>query len=437
MNNRSPNLSSQDQTAFENDGLIVVDDDIELTADSTQTDSTWKVLIVDDDQEVHDVTKLALRRLVFQDKGVEFLSAYSTSEAIDLLKTHTDIAVILLDVVMEEKDSGLKVTRFIRDDLKNHLVRIVLRTGQPGEAPEESVIIDYGINDYKTKSELTRRKLFTMIIAALRSYGDLITIERNRQELAILYADLRESHRQLQQAKANEEQANRVKSDFLRVMNHELRTPLNGIIGMSDILSEEIYGQLTEGQSRTVSILKRSANHLSDLIRDILEFANIEADTLQLKLKSVDATKVCQEAVQLVKQAADKKDVQISFEAEEEITLQADPIRLKQILINLLDNAIKFTPSGGQMGLKLQTLAPQQQVEFIVWDTGIGFDTATLENLFKPFVQADSSNTRHHEGLGIGLTLADRLVKMHRGTITVESRKGQGSCFTVLLPWQT
>ncbi|MCB0171966.1 MAG: response regulator [Anaerolineae bacterium] len=437
MSNRITNLAHQNQATFEDEAWVVFDDDIELTADIAQTDITWKVLIVDDEHEVHDVTKLALRRLVFQDKGIEFLSAYSTGEAIDLLKENADIAVILLDVVMEEKDSGLKVTRFIRDDLKNPLIRIILRTGQPGEAPEESVILDYGINDYKTKSELTRRKLFTTIIAALRSYGDLITIERHRQELANLYADLHESHRQLQQAKANEEQANRVKTDFLRVMNHELRTPLNGIIGMSNVLIEEVYGQLTEGQSRTVSILKQSAHHLSDLIRDILEFANIEADTLELKLKTVDAAKICQEAVQLVKQAADKKNVRISLEVEEAIILQADPVRLKQILINLLDNAIKFTPSGGQLGLKLQAMAPHQHVEFTVWDTGVGLETATVDKLFKPFMQADSSNTRHFEGVGIGLTLVDRLVQMHQGTITIESKTGQGSRFTVSLPWQT
>lgn len=436
MSNYNTNLSPQDQPLFENEALIVIDDDIvELAADNAQSDNTWKVLIVDDDHEVHDVTKLALRRLVFLDKGVEFLSAYSTDEAIDLLKTHHDIAVVLLDVVMEDKDSGLKVTRFIRDDLKNHLIRIVLRTGQPGEAPEESVILDYGINDYKTKSELTRRKLFTTIIAALRSYEDLITIERHRQDLANLYTNLRESHRQLQIAKANEDQANRVKIDFLRVMNHELRTPLNGIIGMSDVLADEVYGPLSDGQSRAVAILKRSAHHLSDLIRDILEFADIQTDTLELKPKTVDAAKICQEAVQLVKQAADKKDVRVSLEIEAGITLRADPVRLKQILINLLDNAIKFTPSGGQMGLKLQSLGQKHQVEFIVWDTGIGLETTTLENLFKPFVQADSSNTRHYEGIGIGLTLADRLVRMHQGTITVESKKGQGSRFTVSLPW--
>lgn len=110
---------------------------------------------------------------------------------------------------------------------------------------------------------------------------------------------------------------------------------------------------------------------------------------------------------------------------------------MKQILINLLDNAIKFTPSGGQLGLKLQAMAPHQHVEFTVWDTGVGLETATVDKLFKPFMQADSSNTRHFEGVGIGLTLVDRLVQMHQGTITIESKTGQGGRFTVSLPWQT
>ncbi len=143
----------------------------------------WKILVVDDDQLVHNTTKLVLSDFVFEERGVSLLHAYSSDEAKKLLREHADIAVIFLDVVMEAEDSGLRMVQYIRKDLKNSLVRIILRTGQPGQAPEEKVIVAYDINDYKTKTELTVQKLYTSLISALRSYRDLVKIERNRKGL--------------------------------------------------------------------------------------------------------------------------------------------------------------------------------------------------------------------------------------------------------------
>lgn len=143
----------------------------------------WKIMIIDDDEAVHSVTRLALRHFLFEERKLEFISGYSGDEAKTLIALHPDTAIILLDVVMEDDEAGLKVARYIREELKNFFVRIILRTGQAGQAPEEKVIIDYDINDYKEKTELTARKLFTTIVAALRAYRDIITIDSNREGL--------------------------------------------------------------------------------------------------------------------------------------------------------------------------------------------------------------------------------------------------------------
>ncbi|HOV15675.1 MAG TPA: DUF3369 domain-containing protein, partial [Spirochaetota bacterium] len=140
----------------------------------------WKIMIVDDDKEVHTVTHLVLSFFNFKGKKVKLIDAYTAKEAERLLSENPDTAIILLDVVMEEDDSGLKLVKYIRDILKNNFVRIILRTGQPGQAPEEKVIIEYDINDYKAKTELTAQKLFTTIVSSLRSYQDIMTIEKNK-----------------------------------------------------------------------------------------------------------------------------------------------------------------------------------------------------------------------------------------------------------------
>ncbi len=141
----------------------------------------WKVLIVDDEKDVHIVTETVLSDFVFQGKGIKFFNAYNAKEAMEIMENEKEIALVLLDVVMEEDDSGLKVAKAIREELHNSLVRIILRTGQPGSAPEERVIVDYDINDYKEKTDLTSKKLFTTIVTALRGFHDLQSLQKGKE----------------------------------------------------------------------------------------------------------------------------------------------------------------------------------------------------------------------------------------------------------------
>lgn len=176
-------------------------DDFLFAEEPEQVEQTlhgsWKILIVDDEPEVHAVTKLALSDFTFQGKNLSFFSAYSGAEARQLIAQHPDAAIMLLDVVMETDDAGLLVARYIREQLHNEHVRIILRTGQPGQAPERQVIINYDINDYKSKTELTAQKLFTVIMSSLRSYRDILSLEQSRQGLEKIInasADLFSSH---------------------------------------------------------------------------------------------------------------------------------------------------------------------------------------------------------------------------------------------------
>lgn len=155
----------------------------------------WKLLIVDDEEEVHVITRMVLEGVSFSGKGLSFLSAYSGREAAEILRAEPDIAVILLDVVMETGQAGLDLVEFVREKLGNRLVRIILRTGQPGQAPEREVITRYDVNDYKHKTELTAQKLFSTVTTAIRSFNDLRAIEKSRQGLEFIISSTRELYR--------------------------------------------------------------------------------------------------------------------------------------------------------------------------------------------------------------------------------------------------
>ena len=152
-------------------------------SNSTLIAQPWRILVVDDDADIQSVTRLILANIVFKNRPIELISAYSAAEARDILSTQKNIAVALLDVVMETDDAGLELVKIIRNELHNNVIRIILRTGQPGHAPEESVIIDYDINDYKSKNELTAQKLFTAVVAALRAYETIVSLNKTRNGL--------------------------------------------------------------------------------------------------------------------------------------------------------------------------------------------------------------------------------------------------------------
>ena len=169
----------------DNGELILQEDDpAEDTAQSERESAPWRILIVDDDVDVHVVTKFALSTTNFQGRRLSFLHAYSAEEAMTILRSTQDIALILLDVIMETPDAGLRLARQVRDELHNDLVRIVLRTGQPGQALEHSIIVDYDINDFWCKADLTTRKLFTTVISSLRAYAALSTAAAERERLS-------------------------------------------------------------------------------------------------------------------------------------------------------------------------------------------------------------------------------------------------------------
>ncbi len=217
--------------------LIYAPEDGASQQSKPQTTSvpTWKVLIVDDEQDIHDVTKLALRNFVFEDRKLEFIHAYSGAEAKTVIAQHQDIAVAFVDVVMETEHAGLELIRYIRDVLKNNLIRLVIRTGQPGEAPERNVILDFDINDYKEKSELTSQKLFSTVLTSLRSYRDLDNLEANRKGLRRVI----ESSSEMFRPKMLEGFIQGILEQLIAVLN------LNGnsLYGYSDCLAVELSQQ--------------------------------------------------------------------------------------------------------------------------------------------------------------------------------------------------
>jgi diguanylate cyclase len=222
---------SQQSTITPDDDFILFTDEAEdlsgemnpQMVEETTVDA-WKILIVDDDPSVHRATQLALRGFTFADKSISFISAYSGQEGIELMTQHySDVAILLLDVVMETNDAGLKVVKYIRDELCNHRVRIILRTGNPGEAPEESVILNYDINDYRLKVELTRQRLITSLVSALRSFRDITLIEQQKRELDTALHRLERAKIELQAYSYNLEIEVSKRTAALEQSNRELR----------------------------------------------------------------------------------------------------------------------------------------------------------------------------------------------------------------------
>lgn len=252
-------------------------------------------------------------------------------------------------------------------------------------------------------------------------------LEETNRGMIALYSEIEEKNRQLQEA-------DRLKSIFLASMSHELRTPLNSIIGFTGILLQEMVGRLNEEQKKQLTMVKGSGQHLLDLINDLLDVSKIEAGKADVSVEEFALADVANEVTEAISPAATNKELDVVTKLQDDIVLLSDRRRVKQVLTNLVSNAVKFTDHG-QVTVTGKQLE-KEQVEFQVSDTGIGMKREDIQRLFQPFQQLDQSLTREDEGTGLGLYLCRKIIDLLGGTIKAESDYGTGSTFTATLPLQ-
>jgi len=351
------------------------------------------------------------------------------------------------------------------------LGRFVIGPFLPADAddvPETLMQIDPAVNRERSLKLLdemprVREETATRIAAHLRGILDLILFSGHRAHLTseMHLASVRENYRELAEKNAKLQQAydrlqelDRLKSNFLATVSHELRTPLTSIIGYSEMMAEGIAGDLNSEQRGFVETIRSKGELLLQLITSLLDLNKLEREQLTLFPQRLDPTALLVEIKDMLRPDAEKKGIKITVNFVGDVPwITADPIRLRQILINVTSNAVKFTPRNGTVALgcketSLSTddgddddaigmavlFAPERAVEFSVTDTGIGMPEEELKRIFDAFYQVDGSSTREHGGTGLGLAIAKRLVDAHGGSIRVESQVNRGTTFLVTLP---
>ncbi len=272
---------------------------------------------------------------------------------------------------------------------------------------------------------------FATVIAMFMSYNEEIYIRRHFRNSRLLIQQTRNAENLAAQAT----EASLSKSNFLAMMSHELRTPLNAIIGFAEIISTELFGKVEPERYRQYGTdIGQSGRHLLDIINDVLDISKAEAGMLSPDDSEVALGPIVQSCFSMFEERAHRENIGLSHEISEEIVaIQADERMVKQIILNLLSNSIKFTPAGGKIALDARRDGDGGLL-LTISDTGIGMLENETETVFEPFTQAESSLSRRYEGTGLGLPLVRRMAELHGGTVTLQSKQGKGTIVTVRFP---
>lgn len=408
--------------------------------------------------------------LIISDVLMPEMDGYTLCKQIKDDENWRDIPIILVTSLTDPKDivRGLEcgADNFIRKPYADAylLTRIeyVLMNQQLRSGMNMDVGIVLYLGNQKHFINSQRQQILDLLISTYEQaiFVNEELLERERQvielnmRLAQYTSELETTNRIIAGKNIELEHANRAKSEFLANMSHELRTPLNAILGFSEALKDGLVGQLEERQKEYMTDIYESGTHLLSLINDILDLAKIEAGKMELEMTPTDLPTLLESSVSLLKEKAHAHNVRLKLEAEAMDAVLLDQRKFKQIVFNLVSNAIKFTPNGGDVLVsvskieRIPDIATSAEtfskallehdgayIALSVADTGIGMQPEALEKLFQPFVQLDSGLTRRYEGSGLGLAIVKQLVELHGGIMEVKSEVGCGSSFTVFLPF--
>ncbi|MBI9081389.1 MAG: hybrid sensor histidine kinase/response regulator [Pseudodesulfovibrio sp.] len=354
---------------------------------------TWKILIVDDQEDVHTVTRLVLDDFAFEGRKVTCFSAYSGREAKRLIAENPDTAVILLDVVMETNRAGLDVAQFIRTEVMNRFVRIILRTGQPGEAPEREVVTELDINDYRQKAELTADRLVTSVTTAIRSYRDLKSIDEGRRGLHLL----------------------------AMAVAHQIRNRTVTIAGFANLIRKK-ESNSPDVAEHLATILHESSR-LESMVRDVTNYASIQIGNL----KPFGIRDLIEEAMDLIdaKIKVSGRTVQWDVFCPDQ-TVSVDSRLFVLAMEAIMQNGVDF--SDGQPRIKVAVLTGRLVCSITVTDFGCGIGEKDLPFVYDPFFSLKPT------GSGMGLCIVKKVAMEHQWDIAIESTPGRGTTMHVVIP---
>jgi len=388
---------------------------------------TWKIFIVDDDKDIHTITKLALKDLSFKGKLISFESAYSAKEAISILRNDSDFSIVLLDIGMETADAGLEVAKYIRKELHNTLTRIIIRTGQPGDVPEREIIDDYDINDYKSKTELTIEKLFTVIRTAIAQYDQI-------NDLAILNHELEDrvakavKKQQEQQEKLFLQSRSIQMNELLSMIAHQWRQPLScitsvvaqlklGII-LDDINSDKFSNHLDDIEKYTV-----------DLSQTIDEFRMMYEPSQ--RTASISIRELLNKSAGIITTSFQEQNISISINGDDNALNAKVSGELYQVVLNILKNAqeafleMKIAPAL----IEIKVSEQDNQLLITIKDNAGGIDKETLGYIFDPYFSTKDNKNGH----GLGLHISKNIVEQQcHGRLSAEVINA-GTCFTIII----
>jgi len=371
------------------------------------------------------------------------------------------------EVVEQKCFSGLKYVLMPIVYGGDMLGRVVYGPFLPAElsAPDEEVYQfpdDFDANQLWKYGEKIRRAPDEMIIKILNNFRRVIdtitfiamkalmTQQLHLESITSSYNEIQEKNRELRTSYEQLQALDRMKSNFLAMISHELRTPLTSVIGYSEMLLEGMAGDLNDEQNGYINTIKDKGESLLELITSLLDMSKIEAGAMQLHLSAIDVPGLLESASSYVVPQANKKRVQLQLRAGDDLpALYADADKLRQCIVNLLGNAVKFTPEGGwiQLGAEvfrgIRRYAPEagrfgppeeRFLRIVVRDNGIGIPSGHIDKIFNSFYQVDNTITREYGGTGLGLAIVKRFMEAHNGEVWVDSEQGQGTVFSLLIP---